>query len=101
MSDVLISRLANCRTIAAERLPAADVQAIDDAIETIQKLRISAQIALEDLEQATSFGTKKARDRHAKTLATLRVCVGSTADYKLSIDAAIDAAAQARGIGDA
>ena len=31
-TDTLISRLANARSMAAERLPAVDVQAIDDAI---------------------------------------------------------------------
>jgi hypothetical protein len=33
--DALISRLANARSIASERLPAVDVQAIDDAIHAL------------------------------------------------------------------
>ena len=45
MSDVLISRLANCRAIAAERLPATDVQAIDDAIEAVTRLRAACKLA--------------------------------------------------------
>ena len=32
MTDTLISRLANCRAMASERLPAADVATIDEAI---------------------------------------------------------------------
>ena len=49
MSDVLISRLANCRAIAAKRLPAVDVQAIDDAIEMIQKLQSASAITAASL----------------------------------------------------
>ena len=46
MSDVLISRLANCRAIAAGRLPASGVEAIDLAIAEIQRLRTAlAKIA--------------------------------------------------------
>ena len=36
MNDVLISRLANCRAMAAERLPAQDRAAIDDAMGELQ-----------------------------------------------------------------
>lgn len=39
MSDVLISRLANCRAMAAGRLPAPDVEAIDLAIAEIAELK--------------------------------------------------------------
>ena len=39
MSDVLISRLANCRAIAAGRLPAPDVEAIDLAMAEIAELK--------------------------------------------------------------
>lgn len=35
------------------------------------------ETALEDLGQATSFASKKARDRHAKTLAALRTALGA------------------------
>ena len=34
------------------------------------------ETALEDLGQATSFASKKARDRHAKTLKALRTALG-------------------------
>ena len=36
-NDALISRLANARSIASERLPASDVQAIDDAIHALRQ----------------------------------------------------------------
>ena len=36
-NEALISRLANARAIAAGRLPAADVQAIDDAISALRQ----------------------------------------------------------------
>ena len=39
MSDTLISRLANAQAISAERLPAVDVQAIDDAIAALAGAR--------------------------------------------------------------
>lgn len=38
MSDTLISKLANCRAIAAGRLPAPDVEAIDLAMAEIAEL---------------------------------------------------------------
>jgi hypothetical protein len=41
MSDVLISRLANCRAIAARRMPAYDVETIDLAMAEISKLKES------------------------------------------------------------
>lgn len=38
MDDVLYSRLANCRAMAAERLPAVDRATIDDAMGELQVL---------------------------------------------------------------
>lgn len=38
MSDVLISRLANCRSMAARRLPTMDLETIDLAIAEIAEI---------------------------------------------------------------
>lgn len=43
----------------------------------IAALRSAAQTALEDLEKATSFISKKSRDRHACTVAVLRAALNS------------------------
>ena len=43
MNDTLISRLANCRAIAAERLPAADVATIDDAIAALAQPAVKGE----------------------------------------------------------
>lgn len=68
--DTLISRLANARSIASERLPARDVQAIDDAIHALSQatgeeiaaiqrlLDLARQVdhALDDSEEVDSDG---------------------------------------------
>lgn len=64
-NDSLISRLANARAIASQRLPAADVAAIDDAIATLTTQpqadrRLTAEggalaALLDDLRKATDL----------------------------------------------
>lgn len=51
MSDALISRLANCRAMAAGRLPAPDVEAIDLAIAEIQRQRTACKLAADCLTE--------------------------------------------------
>ena len=53
MSDVLISRLANCRSMAAGRLPVSDVETIDLAIAEIQRQRAALLVAQGALVQCS------------------------------------------------
>ena len=53
MSDVLISRLANCRAMAAGRLPAPDVETIDLAIAEIRRRPLSQDAILDFAEGCT------------------------------------------------
>ena len=73
MNDALVSRLANCRAMAAERLPAADQAAIDDAMAEIQALRAQLRtLALWIAEALTTLDTVEPEcSTEAELLATL------------------------------
>ena len=48
---------------------------VQTAMRDAMRLRCAAKMALEDLEQATTFLSKKSRDRHGQTLQALRAAL--------------------------
>jgi len=61
----------------AEPLLSVEIERVAFAI--LRRLVIAARLALEDLETATAFTSKKSRDRHARTVGALRAALSTHA----------------------